>query len=603
MFPYNVSLGYKVTKKNKVDLIIHKYFPLSFFFTCFFKVTVLSFLLILSRPISVAQNVYVHYIFNEKDISQKQLKYFHQKHQLASKDLLIAEKENALILLAKEGFLTAYLLDSIIDDKNHVFKIFLGQKYSNIQVKLSDEIRFSVPKIGLRFSQKNEYQKMENIQEYKSMLDEIISFYQNNGYPFAKLIYPEFEFHENRINVSIHVEKGRKLVWNEVVVKGDSSFAKEALYQLIDIHPDEAFSLEKLQKVDSKLMQANYLELIKPSDLVFTDGGAFLYTYLKSRKTSSFNGAIGLQPDPLNQKLSFTGELQLKLSNTLKHAEYLEIHWRSIRPATQSLNANLMYPYFLRSPLGVEAKFNLYKRDSTFLELKSAIAFQYTVKSGMTFKALYQFTGNNRLNAASSSVLFPNTANTKSSMYGLGASYKKMDYLPNPTKGVLFQLEGLIGQRTVVKDSTFQSMVGRVSLHYETFIRLQKRWVFHYKLGLESYWAPQVYSNECFRFGGLQNLRGFNEENFIASTKNTHQIELRYLLDLNSSVFVFYDQGFYENTSNMTYQNDFPFGFGLGANLGSKVGIFSLAYALGIEKQNPLDLKSGKIHLGYIINF
>jgi hemolysin activation/secretion protein len=101
----------------------------------------------------------------------------------------------------------------------------------------------------------------------------------------------------------------------------------------------------------------------------------------------------------------------------------------------------------------------------------------------------------------------------------------------------------------------------------------------------------------------LNTQRGFNEEQFLATTKSVNQVELRYLLDQNSAVFAFFDQSIYENRSNNNYQKDAPMGFGVGANIGSTVGIFSLAYALGLEKNNPFDARSGKIHFGYIAYF
>ena len=98
-------------------------------------------------------------------------------------------------------------------------------------------------------------------------------------------------------------------------------------------------------------------------------------------------------------------------------------------------------------------------------------------------------------------------------------------------------------------------------------------------------------------------MRGFNEENFLATTRSLAQIELRYLLDLNSAVFLFYDQSIYENRSNSNYMRDQPFGFGFGANIGSPIGIFSIVYALGVQQNNPLDARAGKIHFGYIAYF
>jgi hypothetical protein len=98
-------------------------------------------------------------------------------------------------------------------------------------------------------------------------------------------------------------------------------------------------------------------------------------------------------------------------------------------------------------------------------------------------------------------------------------------------------------------------------------------------------------------------LRGFNEEGFLATTKMVNQFELRYLLDQNSCVFLCFDQSFYEKNTQEGYRRDSPYGLGLGTNIGSKVGIFSLAYAIGREQNNPFDFRAGKIHFGYIAYF
>jgi hypothetical protein len=73
-------------------------------------------------------------------------------------------------------------------------------------------------------------------------------------------------------------------------------------------------------------------------------------------------------------------------------------------------------------------------------------------------------------------------------------------------------------------------------------------------------------------------------------------------VDKNSAVFVFYDQAFYEDRSNL-YVKDMPFGTGVGFSIGSKIGIFSISYAIGKQFNNPIDLKQGKVHFGYIAYF
>ena len=79
-------------------------------------------------------------------------------------------------------------------------------------------------------------------------------------------------------------------------------------------------------------------------------------------------------------------------------------------------------------------------------------------------------------------------------------------------------------------------------------------------------------------------------------------LEYRFLLDKNSNAFIFYDQGIYEDNT-LTYKIDNPFGVGAGISFGSKIGIFSISYALGKQENNPLEFRNGKIHFGYITYF
>jgi hemolysin activation/secretion protein len=118
----------------------------------------------------------------------------------------------------------------------------------------------------------------------------------------------------------------------------------------------------------------------------------------------------------------------------------------------------------------------------------------------------------------------------------------------------------------------------------------------------EIYYAPEIFQNEVFRFGGQTNLRGFNEEELYATNRATTGIEYRFLLDKDSHVFAFYDQGIYENNAS-SYYRDNPFGFGAGLSFGTKLGVFSISYALGKQFSNPISFQDGKIHFGYISFF
>lgn len=529
-------------------------------------------------------------------------RFMRQSKSYASEALWQIDKQNTFIKLNQLGYYTAFLQDSVHQNTIHV-KVKLGQKFRGITVQFDQTLIPWVRKYAKTTADSTVFLFFPHPEAYAMALKSVIGEFQHNGYPFAKYSFEEVSVEENTIKLTAHLQKGPFMQWNAVSLRGDSSVELKTVQRLIGIKPGAPFSMEKLDEIDTKLQQQSFLTPIKPSEIAFDKEGANLYLYLKSNKSSSFSGALGLQPNPTSQKVGLTGDIQLKLNNALRRAEQLDLNWRSIQPTTQWLNFRFTYPYILRSLIGTDFRFQLYKRDSTFLEIKSNVGLQYSFSDHWTVRALYAFTGSNRLYAAANNPTFPAVADIKNTQYGLALQFRKLDYLPNPRKGLNFYLEGLVGQRKAVSDSSFTSLTAKISLSLEQFIPLHKRWVLRYATFWDSYYAPAIFSNECYRFGGLNSQRGFNEENFLATTKNVNQLELRYLLDKNSAVFAFYDQTFYENTSANGYSKDHPFGFGVGTNIGTKAGIFSLVYGLGAEKNNPIDLRSGKIHFGYIAYF
>jgi outer membrane protein assembly factor BamA len=564
-------------------------------------VVLLSSLLIFSGIF--AQKVSVSYLFTVPSDAVSS-SFFKKPHALASRQFLAMELMQASLCLTELGYYTATLdVDSLTAAPNIMVKVFPGDQFKGVQLTLSPELVPWFEQYARSAVRVADAVVFKSPSAYASVLQQVIRTFQNNGYPFAAYNFDSLGYSKGLISLHVSLTKGRRLQWKEIVIKGDSSIALKPIQQIIGIRSGDLFSIDKLKEVDARIEQLTFIDAIKPSDFAFSKDGMTLFLYLKASKSSNVNGVLGLQPNPVSQKIGLTGELQLKLNNALRRAEQLDFNWRSIKPATQLLNLRLLYPYLFNSLLGTEVKLNLYKRDSTFLELKSTLGIQYQVGRHWQLKGMFSYFGSNRLYAANSSAEFLNVTSLKNSMYGLGVNYKKLDYLPNPRAGLAFQLDGFIGQRSVLNDSSGKVLNAKVSMNLEHFIPLHKRWVFRYQVSFDTYLAPTIFSNECYRFGGLNTQRGFNEEQFLATTKSVNQVELRYLLDRNSAVFAFFDQSIYENRSNNSYQKDTPMGFGVGANIGSTVGIFSLAYALGLEKNNPFDARSGKIHFGYIAYF
>ena len=479
----------------------------------------------------------------------------------------------------------------------------IGSHFPNVAIVIEDSIKSQLRSFGIDNISKNSLKTNPSL--FKLFIDKTLKAYANNGYPFAQVFFDEQEIIEQQIKIQMNISSGKFYRFSDIIVKGDSSISKSTVQNLIGIKINDIYSEDKLSSIDRILQQTNFINVLKKSELLFTEDGVELYVYLENQKMSSMNGAVGLQPNPQTQRIGLTGDVQIKLLNVFKKAELIDVNWRSIEPQTQALQAKLNYPFLFKSPFGIDLKFNLYKRDSTFLDLKSFIGIQYSYKNNVQLKGFYQINSSEILSKTpNSSSLFSYLAPIKLNSYGLSLQYKRINYLPNPSKGFSLYIETSIGNRTIKKENSTleKSYVYKSIFQYVSYIPITKRNIIKVGVNFESYTSSTIFQNERYRFGGLNSLRGFNEEELFASTKLISSIEYRFLLDKNSNAFIFYDQGIYEDNS-LSYKIDNPFGVGAGISFGSRIGIFSISYALGKQENNPFEFRNGKIHFGYITYF
>lgn len=517
------------------------------------------------------------------------------------KDFLASYRFN----LVKKGYFLANF-DSIVNSLGTTNAyLFLGPKFKKISLAISPEDYLFLRRLGFYGTVKLSDQGVSlSPSQLRATLRQVLESLNQNGYPFASVTLTDNVVGIDNIASTLKILKGRKLIWKSIQVKGDSTFSAASIQSIIGIKVGDNFNEVQWQGLDQKLKQISHIQVVKASELLFTNEGAELFLYLKSARISNFNGAIGLQPNPVSQRVGLTGELQLKLVNTLRQAEQVDFNWRSIQPATQSLVIRVNYPYLFKTTFGTDFKFNLYKRDSTFLEIKASFAVQYQFKKGQLFKGIYQFYSSDRLAGAGSSVGFSQSVSLTTSAFGIAFLKKELDYIPNPSKGSATNIELFVGKREAQTDtaSRVSATIFKGAISYEKYFRLASRHVIKSAIAYDFYYAPVIYQNERYRFGGLTSLRGFNEEEIFSTSRAVLTLEYRFLVDKNSAAFLFYDQAVYEDRST-SYIKDTPFGIGAGFSIGSKIGIFSISYAIGKQLKNPFDFKQGKVHFGYIAYF
>lgn len=505
----------------------------------------------------------------------------------------------------KKGFLLASF-DEILRENATTYRVkfTLGEKFHDAVLHLAPEELYFLKKTN-GLSEKVIAKTPLTPTELSRILTRIHETYLNEGFPFAKVQLDSTKFTHQNLEAEVSIYRGPQLKWQKIHIRGDSSLSVKYVSNLIGIKSGEIYREKDLATISKRIRQVNFLKELKPAEVLFTKEGSELFVYLESVPNSSINGIVGLQPNPTTQRLQVTGEVTLKLINVIKKGELLTIDWRAIQPQTQSLKSQLSIPFLFKTPFGVDGKFNLFKRDSTFLELVSNAGVNYFLKGGSYIKAFYQNNSSSLLSGGQSSSTAANFSSVKTNSYGLAFYRRQLDYLPNPSKGFLLNIESSIGSRQAQQtDSSLieKSTVFRGLVEIEFYIPLAKRHVLRLKNESNFYYAPIIYANEVHRFGGLAAQRGFNEQELFSTAQSTLSLEYRFLVDQNSYAFAFFDQSWYENNATK-YLNDLPYGFGLGFSFGTNLGIFSISYALGKQFDNPIQIRNGNIHFGYVAYF
>ncbi len=107
--------------------------------------------------------------------------------------------------------------------------------------------------------------------------------------------------------------------------------------------------------------------------------------------------------------------------------------------------------------------------------------------------------------------------------------------------------------------------------------------------------SDNYFFNELKRFGGINSIRGFEENSLFASLYSVINSEYRYSLNNTIYIHSIIDWAYYENDINQIKEKLFGFGFGLG--IATRAGLLKLNYANGLSENQPFKFSNSKIHI------
>lgn len=535
---------------------------------------------------------------------------------------------------------SSQLNNSLSQFKNYYLSNgFLGFSYDSIQIQ--DSIctinnflgeRYRIKSIAYNLSNQKKIYPIKtsyfDTLQLKIHIDYILSQLENSGYPFTKVVVKIDQLDSNDLNYHLEINKGPLFVYDTLHVEGERLLKSNFLEAYLGIKSKSPYNETLFKKVNGKINQLPFVSSERTPLVAFIDGGlAKPYIYLKKKKADQINGIIGLAPgNSSTQAFVFTGEFLLKLNNLFKSAKSIHLNWRSFNARSQELKAQANLPYLFSKPIGLDYSLDFLKFDTLYTSVQNQIGFKYYTSGLNGIKAFYQ-TSITNLNSVDTFAIrvnkrLPSIHSISNNRYGLEGYYNQLDYIFNPQKGWILDGQLLVGSRTLLRDNIisqvkfenqktlYDSIKLRTTqlfykIKYDQFFKLGNSSTLKFGVYVTQIVSDNLYFNELLREGGINSLKGFNEQSIFASNFNMLDIEYRYLISRDSYFKVFWNGAYYENKQvelgNRTI-SDFPWGFGVGGQIETGAGILSIVYALGKEKNNPFDLRTGKIHFG-ISNF
>ncbi|MBL7889648.1 MAG: hypothetical protein JNL24_08850 [Bacteroidia bacterium] len=574
-----------------------------------FRWSVIIILAVLSLS-GFAQSVYTLEIRSINDpLLLKKIEY---KKSFFNKNDREKELQKVLLRCYDNAYLAASYDSVFSDSLTQTAYLNFDKQYKWAYLKHGNVDEGVLSEIGFR--ERLYSNKPVSFKDVKRVQEKLITYYENNGFPFASVRLDSLEIQDDKFSAQLHLQKNQEQKIDSIIINGNAKITPVYIYNYIGVKPGARYNESQLKKINNRIAELPFLRSTKPSTVLFSEKHNKLILNIEKKRASQFDGILGLLPDNKTGKILFTGDVRLKLQNGLGRGELIDLNWRKMQTQTQDLKLRLVYPFLFKTPFGLDYNFKLYKKDTTFIDVFQNIGVQYLFIGGNYFKVFYTNKTSNLLSTKGLEFIttLPAYADVQTNMYGIGFKFERLDYRLNPRKGFYLLMNASAGTKNIKRNAKVnQEVYDKITLNSTQyngeleailFIPLGGRSTV--KVSDQSGFVngENTFQNELLRIGGLKTLRGFDEESIFTSAYSIFTLEYRFLLEQNSYLYLFGDGAWYENNNVQQYVTDTPIGFGAGISFETKAGIFSINYALGKQFNNPIQLRSGKIHFG-IVNY
>ena len=510
---------------------------------------------------------------------------YQQKH--LDRSSLFSQIESLKLRFEKIGFFNNSLDTIITTDTIYNAHFTLGKSNSLIRIfydknSIEKKLLFQISK-----NISDNYFEIK-IEDISDALNYLANVFEKQGNSFTEIKLSNINFTNDIIVSKLDIRKFKSRTINKVIINGFENFPEKFIKHHFNINSETVFNKDKISKISNQIKILPFVAEVKPADVLFTKDSTYIYLYLKKKKANLFDGLIGFSSDENNSSLKFNGYLDLTLNNIFNSGEILSLNWKNNSNDRQFFEFSAEIPFIFNSAITPSIGLNIYKQDSTFINTKTNLELAYNINYNNKISAAYLSENSTNLLDNPLSDIVSYTSN----FYGVSYNYLLLNNsLLFPAK-FNFNIKAFLGSRKFSNNRVKQSKLS-LDTNYLWSLNFKN----HIYLRNESsiLISDNILTNELFRIGGINSIRGFNEESIFASLYSIANIEYRYALNSSSYLFSISDIGYLKNQLENTSQQLYSLGFGYAFS--TKFGLLNLSYAVGKANNQSFELNNSRFHL------
>jgi hypothetical protein len=358
------------------------------------------------------------------------------------------------------------------------------------------------------------------------------------------------------------------------------------------LKPGSELKIDEITNQMSLIDRTNFARSIKDPEILFTNDSTEVFLYLKKVKKNTFDAFIGFNTNEENGKLEIQGYAKINLINTFNKGEEIKIDFLSEDSQDRFLNSQLTIPFIFNSPLSLNTGLKLIQKDSIYNSRDFYVDIELLKKQ---FRGGLGYEKTESVNE----IPFQNVEAFKKNIINLFISYEFLD--PNDSfefYNFRFYLKAGIGEKNQMDE---KNKVGKFKIEMKKKFEISEKLKINSRILSEKLDSRNLVTNELLRFGGIESIRGFDQNSIFTNNYKLLNTSVNFYLNDTIYIYTLFDVANYQN--KILSIDEFIYSGGFGFSSLTKNGLISVNYAKGTTWGNSFNLKNAKLSVSFVTFF